>query len=118
MKKFNKIFLIIIIVFAIINIINVTNVKAMIKTNDYKPDELIEDNDTLTFAGKIIGGFQAIGNIVSILALVLIGIKYMLGSTEEKAEYKKTMIYYIIGAILVFAITNISSIIYNFAQNL
>lgn len=118
MKKINKIFLIIIIVFVVINIINVTNVKAMIKTNDYKPDELTEDNDTLTFAGKIIGGFQAVGNIVSILALVLVGIKYMLGSIEEKAEFKQTMIYYIIGAILVFAISNISYIIYNFAQNL
>lgn len=118
MKKFNKIFLIIIIVFVVINIINVSNVKAMIDTKDYEPTKLTENDEVSTMAGNIIGGFQAIGNIVSILALVLIGIKYMLGSTEEKAEYKQTMIYYIIGAILVFAITNISSIIYNFAQNL
>lgn len=102
----------------IINIINVSNVKAKIKTNDYKPSEFTEDDEALTMAGKMIGGFQAVGNIVSILALVLIGIKYMLGSIEEKAEYKQTMIYYIIGAILIFAISNISYIIYNFAKDL
>ena len=55
---------------------------------------------------------------VSVLALVLIGIKYMTGSIEEKAEYKETMMYYIVGAILVFAISNISAMIYNFAQTL
>ena len=42
----------------------------------------------------------------------------MIGSVEEKAEYKKTMIYYIIGAIMVFAISNISAMIYNFAKTL
>ena len=89
-----------------------------INPSDYKPSELSEDTDTIDFANKIIGFFQAIGSIVSVLALVLIGIKYMLGSIEEKAEYKETMIYYIVGAILVFAISNISAMIYNFAQTL
>lgn len=94
-----------------------SSTKGTINPNDYKPGELIEDDTTIKIAGKIIGAFQAIGNIVSILALVIIGIKYMMGSVEEKAEYKQTMIYYIIGAILVFAISNISAIIYNFAQD-
>ena len=64
-------------------------------------------------AGKILGAVQAIGNIVSILALVIIGIKYMFGSVEEKAEYKKTMIPYIVGAILMFASVNIIDALYN-----
>lgn len=108
----------IIIIFVIINIISVSNVEAMIQTNAYKPSEFTEDDFTLTMAGKMIGGFQAIGNIFSIIALIIIGIRYMLGSIEEKAEYKQTMIYYIIGVILVFAISNISYIIYNFAKDL
>ena len=89
-----------------------------IDVDDYKPSNLTEDTETINFANNIIGLFQALGSIVSVLALVLIGIKYMMGSVEEKAEYKQTMIYYIIGAILVFAISNISAVIYDFAQTL
>ena len=35
----------------------------------------------------------------------------MLGSVEEKAEYKKTMIPYVIGAILLFATSNLLGIV-------
>ena len=89
-----------------------------IKPNDYKPPNFTEKKETLDMANKIIGAFQAIGSIVSVIALVLVGIKYMTGSVEEKAEYKQTMMYYIIGAILVFAISNISAMIYSFSKTL
>lgn len=65
---------------------------------------------------RIIGMVQAIGSIVSVLVLVILGIKYMMGSAEEKAEYKKTMIPYLIGAILIFAASNLASMIYGFAS--
>lgn len=87
-------------------------------TSTYKPPALTEDSSVVDIAGKVIGLVQAVGNIVSILALIVIGIKYMMGSIEEKAEFKNTAIYYVIGAILVFAISNISAIIYNFANTL
>lgn len=67
---------------------------------------------------KIIGMVQAIGSIASVLVLVILGIKYMMGSAEEKAEYKKTMIPYLIGAILVFAASNLASMIFGFAGTL
>ena len=41
----------------------------------------------------------------------------MLGSTEEKAEYKQTMIPYFIGIALVVAVTVIPSIIFNFSKS-
>ena len=37
---------------------------------------------------------------------------------EEKAEYKKTMLPYLIGAVLVFATSNLIAIIYKFGQGL
>ena len=43
---------------------------------------------------------------------MLVGLKYMLGSVEEKAEYKKTLLYYLIGAVLAFGIVNILEFIY------
>ena len=68
--------------------------------------------------GRIIGMIQAIGNIISIAVLVVLGIKYMMGSAEEKAEYKKTLIPYLVGAILIFAASNIAGMVYKFASTI
>lgn len=97
----------------VFNIFNVNVSFARIDPSDYKPSEPNEAGWQMNKLKNIIGAFQAIGSIVSVLALVLIGIKYMTGSVEQKAEYKSTMINYVIGAVLVFAITNISAIIYS-----
>ena len=42
----------------------------------------------------------------------------MIGSVEEKAEYKKTLMPFLIGALFVFAASTIASIIYNIAINI
>lgn len=84
----------------------------------WKPLTLAEDEDVIKKGNIIIGGIQAIGSLVSVGTLVVMGIRYMMGSIEEKAEQKKTLIYYVIGAILVFAISNISAMIYNWASTL
>ena len=62
---------------------------------------------------KLITYVSVIGSIVSVIVLIALGIKYMLGSVEEKAQYKKTLMPYIIGAVFVFAASSIASIIYN-----
>lgn len=133
MRKCLNIFIIISIIFVIINLFNINKSFAITSTtvvedgskgssiinpSDYKPSDLEEDKTVINASNKIIGAFQAIGSVVSVLVLVVIGIKYMLGSVEEKAEFKNTMIYYIVGAILVFAISNISVMIYDFATTL
>lgn len=72
--------------------------------------------ETLKNAGNsIVKVVLTIGIVVSVIMLILLGIKYMMGSVEEKAEYKKTLIPYIIGAGLVFAASGIAQIIYDIA---
>lgn len=61
---------------------------------------------------------QAVGIISSIAALMLIGIKYMMGSVEQKAEYKKTFPIYLVGCILVFAICALGNLVYEWVQAL
>ena len=73
----------------------------------------IGENNIVDKANVIIGVIKTIGIIMSVLILVVLGIKYMFGSLEEKAEYKKTMIPYFIGAIMIFAIPQLVQIIYN-----
>ena len=59
-----------------------------------------------------------IGMVASVVVLVVLGIKYMLGSAEEKAEYKKTLLPYVIGAVLVFAAAAIASMVFQFASSI
>lgn len=88
-------------------------------------------SDPATFTGKTVSGtdkitnlgnqiitiLTIIGTVASVIVLIVLGLKYMMGSAEEKAEYKKTMMPYIIGAALVFAASAIAGILYNFLSN-
>lgn len=131
MHKVKKIFIVLVIAFLFCNIFNSTYARradehgnpdgpststsaTSISPGDYKPDELSESKTTISFANKIIGAFQTVGSITSVLALSFLGVKFMMGSAEEKADYKQWMGYYVVGAILVFAISNISAAIYSF----
>ena len=59
---------------------------------------------------------QTVGIVVAVVVLLVLGIKYMMGSAEEKAEYKKTLLPYIIGAAMVFGASVLTGVIYNFMQ--
>ena len=61
----------------------------------------------------ILGYLAIIASAISIIAMIALGIKYMMGSVEEKAEYKKTLLPYFIGAAFVFGATAIPQVIYN-----
>lgn len=67
---------------------------------------------------NIVKVISTIGSIVSVVTLISLGIKYMFGSVEEKATYKKTFLPYVIGATILFAASTIAGIIYNVAINL
>ena len=54
------------------------------------------------FVDKITDFVSKIGAFIAVGVLMVIGIKYMTGSLEEKATYKKSMIPYIIGCFLLF----------------
>ena len=68
--------------------------------------------------GRIVGIIQVIGTMLAVGMLMILGIKYMLGSADQKAEYRKSMLPYIIGAILIFGFSNITQVIYNWAKEI
>lgn len=72
----------------------------------------------MRIGNSIIGTITVIASIISVIALIVLGIKYMLGSVEERAEYKKVLWPYFIGAIMVFGITNIINLIINLVGNI
>jgi len=75
--------------------------------------------DGITNIGNsVVKVLSTVGIVASVIVLIVLGIKYMIGSTEEKAEYKKTLMPYIIGAALIFAASTIANIVYSFMQGL
>lgn len=76
-----------------------------------------DTDDILDFGGKIIGILQTVGVVLSVVILTILGIKYMMGSAEEKAEYKKTMIPYLVGAVFIFMAPTIANIVYQFVKD-
>ncbi len=82
-----------------------------INPDDFNPGELSNADDIINKGNIIIGALKFVGMVASILALITLGIKYMVGSVEEKAEYKQTMWPYIVGTVLLFGTTTVLSII-------
>lgn len=69
--------------------------------------------DMYKFGGSVAGVIQIVGTAVSAGAMIIIGIKYVVASADEKAEYKERMIPYFIGAVLLFGASNIVKIAYS-----
>lgn len=82
------------------------------------PGEPSGTTQVAQIGGTIASAVNAVGVIVSVAALAVIGIRYMMGSADERADYKQTMVPYIVGAVLLFGTTTIVNIIYQVATSL
>lgn len=65
--------------------------------------------------GTIIQVVRVVGTGVAIIMLTYVGIKYMTAAPSEKAEFKKSATAFVVGAVIVFAASNIAVIIAKFA---
>lgn len=73
---------------------------------------------SLKFLNKvdiIFAAVRIVGVIISVIILITIGLKFMFASIEEKAEYKKTLIPYLVGALLLFSGSLLARLIYTYA---
>ena len=102
-----------------------TTLYAANKTNTtsdtIKPGDIVAtstgaDENIKNIGGKILSAVTTIGIALSVVMLTVLGVKYMMGSAEEKAEYKKSMMPYLIGAILIFGASTIATAVYNLVQ--
>ena len=89
----------------------------------FKPGDLTGELDVNTeevedLANSIIGIIRLLASAISVIMLLVIGIKYMMGSVEEKANYKKTMLPYVIGAVIVFIAPYIAQGIYDISKSI
>ena len=76
--------------------------------------ESAANKDALDIAGRVMGLIRNIAVIGGVLLLMILGIKYMMGSVEEKADYKKSLVPLVVGIIVVMASTQIMTMIFGF----
>ena len=79
-------------------------------------DDEVDVQGIANLGNKILTVITTVGMVLSVVIVAILGVKYMMGSTEEKAEYKKTMIPYLVGAVLVFGASAIGQMVYNFTK--
>ena len=116
MKKSIKIFSV--LMMAIMMIMVATPVFAAVNASGVidgvdKAIDYTDDTDVTARIGNIIGFLQWIGIAAGVVILVIFGLKYMMGSLEEKAEYKKTMIPFIVGAVVLMLAPQLAKLIFN-----
>ena len=103
--------LIIILVINIIILFCISTTILAVDTSQYKPPKPTGYSEFTKIGAYIISIIRYVGMILGAVMLTIIGLKYMLGSVEEKAEYKKTMMPYIVGCMLLMGSSVIVGII-------
>ena len=121
MKKTSKIIVALAIIFTILAIgvmSYAADAGTLLESLDGKTGVSVEQGKITNLGNSIIAVVRIVGVVVAVVILLILGIKYMMGSAEEKADYKKSMIPYIVGAVLVFASTAIVGVVYDMASSL
>ena len=130
LKQLLKIFLIIITIFMIFNFLTYSKVEAASTLDDVlsKGDDFlnaaddttntIDEGDLQELSGFISGVLLSIAIGVTILSGVILGIKFVTQSIEDKAKIKESMVPWIIGILVSFGAFTIWEIAVNVFQNL
>ncbi len=72
-----------------------------------------ESSSLTSLAGKVLGWVRNIAAVISVIILAILGVKFMIGSTEERAEYKKSFLPLIIGLFVVLSASTLATWIWN-----
>ncbi len=79
--------------------------------------ESIKADQVEDFMEGVINIVSIVGSAAAIIFIIVLGVKYMMGSAEEKADYKKTLLPYFIGAVMVFGASILTKFIYTLMKN-
>lgn len=84
-----------------------TSSAGIIDPDKFEPSDIEGADVVINKGAVIVDVIRTIGIIVTVVSLIAMGIKYMTGSIEEKAEYKKSMLPYLIGVLIFFALSQL-----------
>ena len=113
MKLIKKVFVSLLIIFLIGSLIKINTVQAETKVDDTmsaaesfiragEQNTDIDEGKLQNISDFLYNLFLGIGIIVAVIVGIVIGIKFMTGSIEEKAEYKQLLVPYLVSCGVVF----------------
>ena len=112
MKKSYKFVILLIISLIIMLALSNITMDAKVSIDNIKDNDTnVEASGIKNIGSIILSGITGVGIVVSVVMVAILGVKYMLGSAEERAEYKKSMLPYLIGAILLFGASAIANMV-------
>ena len=112
-KKLTKI-----ITFAVVFITIFSALSMVFGTVEIPTGKNTAANELNNVTQNIIGIAQFICYASAVIMLMVLGIKYITAAPEAKADIKKMAVYYVIGAVLVFAAGAVLGIIRNVGSNI
>lgn len=119
-KAVISIIVVLFIIFAITTCFSKTYALGLNKVQ-MNPDAYVREGEdsrgAIAIGNVIVWLVRTVGEAIAVVMLLVLGIKYILGSVEEKAEYKQSMWPYVLGAILIFAGAALTDIIYKAFNN-
>lgn len=81
--------------------------------NEGEKNVSINEDELGNTANFLYNLLLAFGIITAVIVGSILGIKYMIGSVEEKAEYKQTLLAYLISCVVVFGAFGIWKLVIN-----
>lgn len=105
------------ILFVLLMVIVLTSVMTTVFAGSIDPSQVIpgtvDGSSALNIGKTILGWIRNIAAIASVVIIAILGLKFMIGSTEERAEYKKSFMPLIVGLLLVLAATTVAGWIWS-----
>ena len=106
----------ILLVATVSQVVLATNYNAIISEVEKKAKtETVNTDKINSTAGKIIKVIRNVAAVAAVVIITILGIKYMMGSTQEKAGYQKSFIPLIVGIVVVVAAAQIATTLFQVA---
>ena len=71
------------------------------------------DSGVTDVAGTVVNWIWGISIVVAVIVIMVIGLKYVIGSTQEKAKYKESLIPLVVGIVLIVFASTIAKILFS-----
>lgn len=100
-------------------IISVTSVSfASLSPSSVTANASVNTSVISTVGSTIFTVIRSIAAVASVVLLAFLGVKFMMGSTEEKAGYKKAFVPLIVGLFIVLAASTLGGWIWDVFSNI
>lgn len=95
----------------------ITEAKGFIEKGESQANDKISDTSMKSLSDTIYNILLVVGIVIAVIVGLMLGIKFIMGSIEEKAEVKNMVVPYIIGCVVLFGAFTIWQIIVELLQS-